>query len=56
LGWRSPTANDQRNGCWLDSSFEWSDLKEKNMVIDSAYVKQRLESIVKDQDLSRYIL
>ena len=37
-------------------SFEGPDLKEKNMVIDDVYVKQMLESIVKDQDLSRYIL
>jgi ATP-dependent HslUV protease ATP-binding subunit HslU len=37
-------------------SFEGPDLKEKDMVIDAAYVKQMLESIVKDQDLSRYIL
>ena len=40
----------------MDSSFKWPDLKGKNMVIDSAYVKQMLEAIVKDQDLSRYIL
>ncbi|MBM3803067.1 MAG: ATP-dependent protease ATPase subunit HslU [Acidimicrobiia bacterium] len=37
-------------------SFEGPDLKEKDMTIDAAYVKQMLESIVKDQDLSRYIL
>ena len=37
-------------------SFEGPDLKEKTQSIDSAYVKQMLESIVKDQDLSRYIL
>ena len=37
-------------------SFEGPDLKEKDMVIDAAYVKQMLESIVKDQDLGRYIL
>jgi ATP-dependent HslUV protease ATP-binding subunit HslU len=37
-------------------SFEGPDLQEKNMVVDSAYVKKMLESIAKDQDLSRYIL
>jgi len=37
-------------------SFEGPDLKEKDMLIDAAYVKQMLESIAKDQDLSRYIL
>ena len=37
-------------------SFEGPDLKEKTQSIDAAYVKQTLESIVKDQDLSRYIL
>ena len=37
-------------------SFEGPDLKEKTQSIDAGYVKQMLESIVKDQDLSRYIL
>ena len=37
-------------------SFEGPDLKEKTQSIDAIYVKQMLESIVKDQDLSRYIL
>ena len=37
-------------------SFEGPDLKEKTKVIDAAYVKQMLESIAMDQDLSRYIL
>ena len=37
-------------------SFEGPDLKEKTQLIDAAYVKQMLESIVKDQDSSRYIL
>jgi ATP-dependent HslUV protease ATP-binding subunit HslU len=37
-------------------SFEGPDLKEKTQSIDAAYVKLTLESIVKDQDLSRYIL
>ena len=37
-------------------SFQGPDLKKKNMKIDAAYVRQQLASIVKDQDLSRYIL
>jgi ATP-dependent HslUV protease ATP-binding subunit HslU len=37
-------------------SFEGPDLKKKNVRIDSAYVKKQLAEIVKDQDLSRYIL
>lgn len=37
-------------------SFEAQELKEKTVVIDAAYVKDHLKDIVKDQDLSRYIL
>jgi ATP-dependent HslUV protease ATP-binding subunit HslU len=37
-------------------SFEAPDLKKKNVKIDSAYVQKQLADIVKDQDLSRYIL
>ena len=37
-------------------SFEGSDLAEKNVVIDAAYVSRMLAAIVKDEDLSRYIL
>jgi ATP-dependent HslUV protease ATP-binding subunit HslU len=37
-------------------SFEGPDLKKKNIKIDAAYVKKQLAEIVKDQDLSRYIL
>jgi ATP-dependent HslUV protease ATP-binding subunit HslU len=37
-------------------SFEGPDLKKKNVKIDAAYVKKQLAEIVKDQDLSRYIL
>jgi ATP-dependent HslUV protease ATP-binding subunit HslU len=31
-------------------------LKKKSMKIDRAYVRAQLADIVKDQDLSRYIL
>src|SRR5437870_3755157 len=37
-------------------SFEGSDLKKKSIRIDAAYVQKMLADIVKDQDLSRYIL
>ena len=37
-------------------SFEGPDLKQKNVDIDAAYVEKMLQDIVKDQDLSRYIL
>jgi ATP-dependent HslUV protease ATP-binding subunit HslU len=37
-------------------SFEGPDLKKKTMRIDGAYVNKQLAEIVKDQDLSRYIL
>ena len=37
-------------------SFEGPDLKKKNVKVDAAYVRKQLEGIVKDQDLSRYIL
>jgi ATP-dependent HslUV protease ATP-binding subunit HslU len=39
-----------------DISFAGPDWKRKNFKIDSAYVRQQLTDIVKDQDLSRYIL
>ena len=37
-------------------SFNGPDLKKKNVRIDAAYVQKQLTDIVKDQDLSRYIL
>jgi ATP-dependent HslUV protease ATP-binding subunit HslU len=37
-------------------SFEASDLKKKNVKVDAAYVNKQLAEIVKNQDLSRYIL
>ena len=37
-------------------SFGAPDLKEKDIKIDAEYVRKMLEDIVKDQDLSRYIL
>jgi ATP-dependent HslUV protease ATP-binding subunit HslU len=39
-----------------DISFDGPDLKKKNIRIDAAYVRKQLADIVKDQDLSRYIL
>ena len=37
-------------------SFEAPDLKKKNVKVDAAYVTKQLVDIVKNQDLSRYIL
>ena len=37
-------------------SFDGPDLKKKNIKIDAAYVRKQLADIVKNQDLSRYIL
>ncbi len=37
-------------------SFEAPDMKEKQVTIDADYVRKTLTDIVKDQDLSRYIL
>jgi ATP-dependent HslUV protease ATP-binding subunit HslU len=37
-------------------SFEAPDMKEKSVTIDADYVRKTLSDIVKDQDLSRYIL
>jgi ATP-dependent HslUV protease ATP-binding subunit HslU len=37
-------------------SFEGPDLKKKTIQIDAGYVQKMLADIVKDQDLSRYIL
>ena len=37
-------------------SFEAQELKEKKVVVDAPYVHEHLKDVVKDQDLSRYIL
>jgi ATP-dependent HslUV protease ATP-binding subunit HslU len=37
-------------------SFAGSELEEKRVVIDDAYVRQRLDDIAQDADLSRYVL
>jgi ATP-dependent HslUV protease ATP-binding subunit HslU len=37
-------------------SFDAPELKDKDVKIDRAYVGSMLADIVKDQDLSRYIL
>jgi ATP-dependent HslUV protease ATP-binding subunit HslU len=39
-----------------DVSFEAQDLQEKKVVINAQYVRDHLQSIVKDEDLSRFIL
>jgi ATP-dependent HslUV protease ATP-binding subunit HslU len=37
-------------------SFDAPDLEEKRVVVDASLVRQRLEALSKDEDLSRYIL
>ena len=37
-------------------SFEGPDLKDKEVTINAAYVQSQLADIVKNEDLSRYIL
>ncbi len=37
-------------------SFQAPDLAPKELVVDAAYVREKLDSISKDEDLSRYIL
>lgn len=39
-----------------DISFNAPEITDKDMTIDASYVKDKLSSIVKDEDLSRYIL
>ena len=39
-----------------DISFDAPDMKEDKIVIDANYVKDKIADIVKDRDLSRYIL
>ncbi len=39
-----------------DISFDAPDLQEKKIVIDAKYVEEKLDNIVEDEDLSRYIL
>ncbi|MDR1480271.1 MAG: ATP-dependent protease ATPase subunit HslU [Planctomycetaceae bacterium] len=37
-------------------SFDAPDMKEKKIVIDAEYVKERIEKVSKDEDLSKFIL
>ena len=39
-----------------DISFEAPDMQEKEITIDDKYVEEKLDEIVEDEDLSRYIL
>jgi ATP-dependent HslUV protease ATP-binding subunit HslU len=39
-----------------DVSFDAPDRPDKRMTIDAAYVRERLDALAKDEDLSRYIL
>jgi ATP-dependent HslUV protease ATP-binding subunit HslU len=37
-------------------SFDADGLRGQRIVVDAAYVRQRLEGVARDEDLSRYIL
>ena len=37
-------------------SFDAAEVQDKHVIIDKAYVQKRLDDVVKDEDLSRYIL
>jgi len=39
-----------------DISFNAPDQQESKFAIDAKYVKERLQDVIKDEDLSRYIL
>ena len=39
-----------------DISFDAPEMRGKELVIDAVYVRDKLEDIVEDEDLSRYIL
>jgi len=39
-----------------DLSFDAPDMRKKKVVVDDKYVNEKLQGIVKDVDLSRYIL
>ena len=39
-----------------DISFDAPDMEEKKIIIDAKYVEEKLDNIVEDEDLSRYIL
>jgi ATP-dependent HslUV protease ATP-binding subunit HslU len=39
-----------------DISFEAPDMADRDVLIDAGYVREKLDNIVEDEDLSRYIL
>ncbi len=39
-----------------DASFDAPDLKDKDIVVDAEYVREKMKDIVKDEDLTKYIL
>ena len=39
-----------------DASFDAPDLTDKNIVVDAEYVQDKMKDIVKDEDLTKYIL
>ena len=39
-----------------DASFDAPDLKDRDIVVDAEYVQEKMKDIVKDEDLTKYIL
>ncbi len=39
-----------------DASFDAPDLKDKDIAVDAEYVREKMKDIVKDEDLTKYIL
>ena len=39
-----------------DASFDAPDLKDKDIVVDAEYVQDKMKDIIKDEDLTKYIL
>jgi ATP-dependent HslUV protease ATP-binding subunit HslU len=39
-----------------DASFDAPDLKDKDILVDAEYVQDKMKDIVKDEDLTKYIL
>jgi len=39
-----------------DVSFDAADRQERKLVLDAKFVRERLEPLIEDQDLARYIL
>ena len=43
-------------GCERRSSFDAPEMRDKRITITAGYVRERLSDVVKDEDLSKFIL